>query len=136
MEWNSGQYPNGYYVKGSSSDPNFDCLTPAYTNYPITGALENGYNPQRGGTEYYEFIKQSYVSFSPTTQWNSSMSFSPLCPGSADAYVVATHESGHVQGMGHTSATSVMNSGTPNRYLQTDDKNGIAAVYPGNQEHS
>lgn len=134
MVWNSGQNPNGYYWKGSSSDPNFSCATPAYTLFTILGPLKYGYNPQRGGNEYYQFIQQTTVRFNPSIQWNSSGVFYPYCPGRADGYVVATHESGHVQGMGHSTANSVMNSATPNRYLQQDDRTGIAAIYPGNQQ--
>lgn len=137
MEWNSGQTPNGYYFKGSASDPNFSCAIPAYTFYTSLGPLEYGYNPQRGGNEYYQFIRQTTVWFNPSIQWNSQGIFYPYCPGKADAFVVATHESGHVQGMGESGADAVMFAGPPYRdTLQQDDKNGIAAIYPGNQQHN
>ena len=136
MAWNSGQFPNGYYWLGQASY--FACNELGFTNYTITGGLENAYNPQRGGTEYYEFIKRTDTYFDPSTHWNNSGYSTDDCRGgikNGDGTIVATHESGHVQGMGESgTANAVMGAGSLS--LQQDDKDGIAAIYPGNQEHT
>lgn len=75
--------------------------------------------------------------FSSAMVWNRSLDFhvSNPEPGTylyyADARKVANHEMGHAEGLGHTGVSpAIMRTGPTTYYhLQTDDKNGVIAVY-------
>jgi hypothetical protein len=114
---------------------------------------KQGYNPQRGKTEWYAFILYPPVSFSSYSQviWDTNGDWSGSCPGPlhADARTVATHETGHVIGLGHSTFDPSVHPGDPltimNHHaamvyqlyqLQTNDLQGIEAIYRGDQQSS
>jgi len=55
----------------------------------------------------------------------------------ADGRKVATHETGHLMSLGHTSYTAEMHQGPGNFYsLQSNDIQGLQAIYTGTQPSS
>lgn len=99
--------------------------------FPSHGASQ--YSSRLGG--WYAFFSSPVITFNNgwMASWNSSLTWSNnSCSFQADGRKVATHETGHAQGLGHTSYTAVMHQGPENFYtLQTNDCQGLQAIYPG-----
>lgn len=109
-------------------DPVTNNITTGQTTYTSLGPVE--YVPG----QWYQFIQGVTVQFNHLVKWNTTLTWGGTCATgiSADARKVATHESGHVIGMGHTSNAAIMRQGPTNFYLlQSDDLAGIEVVYDG-----
>ncbi len=109
-----------------------DYATTETTPYLSPPFQANGY--------WTAYITGAVVTFGAHVSWNTSYiwtTFSdevPLCTGlQADIRVVATHETGHVVGLGHTThSPAAMRTGPHNYYtLQSDDIAGLQYIYPG-----
>lgn len=99
------------------------------------GATSNGWNnaanPVNG--QYYGIMNEAQVEFNVNVTYNNSFVWGPQ---NADGRVVAVHETGHVEGLGHTHhlpAIMAPNPSTGQHYytLQADDIAGIQAIYTG-----
>ena len=80
--------------------------------------------------QYYAINSDKTVTFSANITWNNTLYFDA---NNADGRKVATHETGHIQGLGHTGHTpAIMRQGATTYYaLQTDDINGLESIYTG-----
>lgn len=87
---------------------------------------------QHASGQYYAIMTGNYTEFNTSAwiTWNNSLTFSDT---QADGRKVATHETGHFMGLGHTGHNpAVMRQGAVTYYaLQTDDINGLASFYTG-----
>lgn len=130
-------------VAKSSTMP---CSVPADTStYYKYGTVEVGYNIPGGGKPwtqiYYTFITTTSTYFNQYIQWNwdGNIDAGWSCSNTyADGRNVATHESGHILGIGHTGdQTALMWFGTQSFYqLQSQDLQAVENIYPGNQPSS
>ncbi len=128
-----------YYM--SSAVP---CGRYAETPYLYSGTIKYGYNPQRGGNEWYSFFVSSSTRFNSTVFWNNSFDWSGESCSTlhGDGRATATHESGHAVGLGHTNDCPSVMSGAcleSGRFYQLSTNSDIAAlkaIYPGNQQAS
>lgn len=141
-----------YMIRWVSGDPTFGgsysmgmlpCNTLGSTTNSWNSNIEYGYNPKRGGNEYYSFFTNAAVTFNNGVQWNNSLdwTFNSCSDYHADGLENAVHESGHVQGLGHTGHRAIMYpvasyATTPFETLQSDDIQGLQDIYPGNQQSS
>jgi hypothetical protein len=129
--YRDGCGPVSYY--GSS----LGCGIYGETTFPSLGPVEYG---SKWG--YYRFFKYDVVYFntSPQAHWNNTLTWSfnsQTCVFQADGRKVATHETGHVMSLGHTSYTAVMHQGPENFYkLQSNDIQGLQAIYNGTSPSS
>ncbi len=102
-----------------------------YGVYGMTPYGNYGSITQASG-QYYAISGANYVTFNSSTwiSWNNSLIFSDT---QADGRKVATHETGHVQDLGHTGHTpAIMHQGAATYYaLQQDDINGLESFYTG-----
>ncbi len=120
------------------------CLTYGKTD-SYEGSTKWGYNPERGENEYYAFFSSGYTMFSSTVHWNNNLDWSGYCYNNtihADGRTVATHESGHQIGLGHTyddpSIMYITIAALDKIYKLTTNSDipAIQGIYPGNQESS
>lgn len=83
-------------------------------------------------SQYYAVMTGNYTLFNSNTwiSWNNSLTFSAT---QADGRKVATHETGHMEGLGHTGHTpAIMHQGAATYYtLQSDDITGLETQYNG-----
>ena len=116
---------------------NLGCGVYAGTSFPQLGTIEYS-----SGIGYYQFATLAQVAFNtaPYMSWNNSLDYSydaSSCTFNADGRKVATHETGHVMGLGHTSYTAVMHQGAEPFYsLQSNDIQGLQAIYTGTSPSS
>jgi predicted Zn-dependent protease len=86
---------------------------------------------QYGHSQYYAIFTNTTVTFNTQVSWNNSCQYGP---NQADARKVARHETGHVQGLGHTGYTAIMKQGdvcfNPMQ-LQPNDIAGLQTIYTG-----
>ena len=112
-----------------------DCYIWATTYYDVVSSPSEYTTTNNIG--WYQFLLDVHVVFSNfATGWNNSLRYVNFqaCDFASDGRKVATHETGHVQGLGHTGHTAVMHQGAESFYaLQSDDIAGLKAIYPGNQ---
>lgn len=90
--------------------------------------------PQYGYGQWYAFFTSTTVTFNTRVSWNTNLQYSTTAPMQADARKVALHETGHVQGLGHTGYTAIMASGAEYfnpMTLQPNDINGLQTIYTG-----
>lgn len=96
------------------------------TPYGTIGAIQHS-------SQYYSVMSGNGTIFNSSRyiSWNNNLVFSAT---QADGRKVATHETGHMEGLGHTSHNpAIMRQGTVTYYaLQTDDINGLSSQYNGN----
>ena len=72
-------------------------------------------------------ITGANVRFNDLVSWNHTFVYAPY---QADSRKVTDHELGHSEGMGHSSAVALMRQGALAHWaLQTDDRNGVIAIY-------
>ena len=117
------------------------CTTLGITEvYYDSTAVHWGYNAYWKDWEWYAFITNAATTFNSSVIWNSSLdwTFTSCSNEHADGIETATHESGHVQGLGHTGHKAIMYpvasyATTPFETLQGDDVSGIIGIYPGTQ---
>lgn len=84
---------------------------------------------QYSNGQYYAILNSTITTFNTEVSWNNSFQFGTL---QADARLVATHETGHAEGLGHTYHYAVMHIGAENFYTpQADDINGMQSIYTG-----
>ncbi len=116
---------------------NLGCGVWAGTSFPQLGAIE-----YTSGIGYYQFATLAQVAFNTASymSWNNSLNYSydaSTCTYNADGRKVATHETGHVMSLGHTSYTAVMHQGAePFFSLQSNDIQGLQAIYTGTSPSS
>ncbi|WP_146747158.1 matrixin family metalloprotease [Thermogemmatispora tikiterensis] len=83
-------------------------------------------------SQYYAIMQGNYTLFNSTQwiTWNNTLTFSDT---QADGRKVSTHETGHMEGLGHTAHNpAVMRQGATTYYaLQPDDINGLETQYNG-----
>lgn len=102
--------------------------------YGVYGMTPYGYygSVQYASGQYYAIMTGNYTIFNSANEiaWNNSLVFSAT---QADGRKVATHETGHFQGLGHTGhSPAVMRQGAVTYYaLQPDDINGLESFYTG-----
>lgn len=102
--------------------------------YAVYGMTPYGFygSTQYASGQYYAIMTGNYTEFNTSAwiTWNNSLTFSDT---KADGRKVATHETGHFMGLGHTGHNpAVMRQGAVTYYaLQTDDINGLASFYTG-----
>ena len=84
-------------------------------------------------SQYYAVMSGNGTIFNSSNNisWNNNLVFSDT---QADGRKVATHETGHMEGLGHTLHNpAIMRQGTVTYYaLQSDDISGLATQYNGN----
>ncbi len=79
--------------------------------------------------QYYAILNSTTTTFNTEVSWNNSLQYNQL---QADARKVATHETGHVEALGHTGHVAVMHTGAENFYTpQADDINAMQSIYTG-----
>lgn len=84
---------------------------------------------QYANGQYYAILNTATVTFNTEVSWNNNLQYGPL---QADGRKVATHETGHVEGLGHTGYTAIMHQGAESFYTpQANDINGIQTIYTG-----
>ncbi len=97
-----------------------------YTDYGYMGST------QYSSGQYYAIMTGNKTMFNSSTwiSWNNTLTFSAT---QADGRKVATHETGHFEGLGHTGhSPAVMRQGAVTYYaLQSDDINGLESFYTG-----
>jgi hypothetical protein len=137
--FNTCQYISGFYYMTS-----YTCGLYALTSL-TEGSPKYGYNPQRGGNEWYTFITYSTTGFNNTVvSWNNNGDWSGSCSSGlhADGGATALHETGHVMSLGHTGdCPSIMNptclmQNHLNSLSQNSDIPAIKAIYRGDQQSS
>lgn len=103
--------------------------------YGVCGQTDNDYGSvQHASGQYYAILTGGDVMFNtPTwTSYNNTLTFTD---GQCDGRATATHETGHVEGLGHTghSPAIMRTDGTGMTYysLQQDDIDGLVAFYTG-----
>lgn len=115
-----------------------NCGTLAQTAY-------GSYSTPKNNGEWYAFFptggNSRQVTFNTTVTWNHSLydQFWTCTNNNADGQEVADHETGHIMSLGHTGyTTAIMYPYVQGKYdtLQSNDKAGLAAIYPGNQPSS
>lgn len=83
-------------------------------------------------SQYYAIMTGNYTLFNSSTyiSWNNTLTFSDT---QADGRKVATHETGHMEGLGHTGhSPAIMRQGAVTYYaLQSDDITGLETQYNG-----
>lgn len=84
---------------------------------------------QYSNGQYYAIMNSATTTFNTEVSWNNDLQYNTL---QADGRKVATHETGHIECLGHTSHTAVMHQGKENFYQpQADDISGIQSIYTG-----
>jgi hypothetical protein len=103
--------------------------------FGIYGKTPYGYlgSTQYSSGQYYAIMTGNTTLFNSNEwiSWNNTLTWGPE---QADGREVATHETGHFEGLGHTGhSPAVMQQGiAPNYYaLQPDDINGLESIYTG-----
>ncbi len=132
-QWHSGNPTfGGTYTMGS-----LPCGVLGNTS-ESAGSLWWGYNAYWDDYEWGRWMTDTTTTFNSTVKWNSSLNWTvnSCSDYHADGITVATHESGHVQGLGHTGHSAIMYpiasaTTTPFHTLQGDDVQGIIGIYPG-----
>ena len=98
----------------------------SYTPYGYMGSI------QHSSGQYYAIMTGNGTLFNSSTwiSWNNTLMFSDT---QADGRKVATHETGHFEGLGHTGhIPAVMHQGKVTYFaLQPDDVNGLVSFYTG-----
>jgi hypothetical protein len=147
-EYNSISAWNPYMYSYTSGGPGYvgtyamgvlPCGKLGITNRVYSGPTY-GYNAYWGDHEWYGLLSSTSTVFNNAVYWNNSLdwTFTSCSNEHADGQENAVHESGHVQGLGHTGHAAIMYpnasyANTPFEDLQSDDIQGIQGIYPGNQ---
>jgi hypothetical protein len=141
---NWGPYMSACYTNncaanapGNYSTGSQPCYVYGTTTYSGLSASEYTTTNGIGWYQFEQYIPVVFNSYA--SGWNNNLYYATYmnCDFAADGRKVATHESGHVQGLGHTLNTAVMHQGPEAFYaLQSDDVAGLKAIYPGNQPSS
>ena len=145
VEWGSGPYANNGLGDGLASNPvlgdggaNFDNTYQGTTGAigTIDANVHSEINTSSGSTLAYT---ETPISNGWRIRYLSSWTWQDG-PGNVtsgiDLQGVSCHEIGHSLGLGHSTAGgsptmyyAVFGTGTANRSIETDDKNGIRAIY-------
>ncbi len=108
-----------------------DCMFYAQTDHNLSASFNTG-------SYWKAYITGGKVTFGSHVSWNTQLiwatwsDLNPPCTGlKADIRVVSAHETGHVQGLGHTGhSPAIMRTGPLNYWtIQSDDVAGLQYIY-------
>jgi predicted Zn-dependent protease len=131
-DWNLQLAWNPYIYRCTCvGDATYDLADLGYGVYGVTLLSHHGpaqWNSRDGF--WYAALNDVPVYFNTRITWNNSLNFSST---TADGRKVATHETGHLLGLGHTGHTpAIMRQGGTTYYsVQPDDLSGLQSIYPG-----
>lgn len=84
---------------------------------------------QYANGQYYAIMNSATTTFNTEVSWNNNLQYDTL---KADGRKVATHETGHIECLGHTNHVAVMHQGAESFYKpQADDISGMQSIYTG-----
>lgn len=79
--------------------------------------------------QYYAIMNSATTTFNTEVSWNNNFQYATL---QADGRKVATHETGHIECLGHTSHVAIMQQGDVRFFQpQADDINAMQSIYTG-----